>query len=401
MSKKFIVIYFGDWWDNRWRRRQQLAWRLAERQDVEKVYYIEFPVSIPELIKSIGGISYLGARDRWGHIFKHGFRSSLKKLEIITPVSLLPYFGPRFDFDKAFVRFFTSRLLRDVVKKESLAHRTVLWISHPFAINYIGKFNEELVCYDCTERFADFKEWGDNLRKKIAKDDIYITSKARLVFTQTTPVLLEKKKLNPNTHLVPNAVDYENFIRSGDKKIDLSDINAIKKPILGFIGIYNNKIDEELLIKAAEAYPNCSIVILGIYLRDTNFDRLARYDNVHYLGLKDFSEIPSYLEFFDVCLLPYKIDCDNRGGSPLKLFDYLASGKPIVSIKVSGTEDFGDVAILAENHEKFIEGINSALNDHELLTQLKRRMKAKENSWKIRADQVWGLIQSALGEVAK
>ncbi len=148
MRKKVIIIYFGDWWDDRWRRRQQLAVGLAEKQDVEKVYYVEMPTSMPELIKSICGIADTGVSKRWDRIFKHGFFYPLKKIEILTPISLMPYFGYRFDFDKAFVQFLTYLLLRNVIKKYYLTHKIVLWISHPFADHYMGRLNEDMICYD-------------------------------------------------------------------------------------------------------------------------------------------------------------------------------------------------------------------------------------------------------------
>jgi len=398
MSKKIVIIYFGDYWDDRWRRRQQLAMRLAQKHEIERVFYIEMPASIPELIKSLSGMAEQGVSERWKRILKHGLIYPLEKIEIVTPVSLLPYFGYRFNFDKTFVRFLTYRLLRNTIKQYSVTHKLILWVSHPFAADYIGKFNEDFVCYDCTEKFSEFEEWGTKLRETVEKNDIYITQKANLVFTQTTTVLLEKKKINQNTYLISNAVDYDNFSHICSPESYLSDIKAIRRPVLGFLGMYNNKIDGNLLTKVANTFPECSIVFLGINTRDGDFTILKNYNNVHYLGPKPFNQIPKYLQFLDVCLLPYKIEGNNRGGSPLKLFDYLASGNPIVSTKVSGTEEFGDVVTLAQNHEEFIDGIKSALSENDLSMQIKRKEKAKENSWEIKTDQIWSLIQKSLTE---
>jgi glycosyltransferase involved in cell wall biosynthesis len=373
-----------------------LAYHLSQKDDVSKLIYVEIPASVPELFKSIVGIAEPDIRDRWRRIILSNMYLSKGKIEIVTPFNFLSLYQYNMKWDRIFLKKLTLYAIKKLLKRFN-SEDIILWISHPFAIEYIGEFGEIKVCYDCTERFSEFKEWKTNVRTLIKINDSRIIEKADIIFTQTKFHLENIKEINPQTYLIPNAVDYNIYIQSNNREDLLSDIESIKKPILGFIGRYNSKyIDNVLMSKVAESFPDCSLVLIGSFIDYEDYKHFRGYRNFYLLGLKPLNQIPAYLQFFDVCLLPLKIEANKRMGSPLKLYDYLASGKPIVATKVSGTEDFGDVVFLAENHEEFIIGIKTSLNENDLSMHTKRIEKARENTWAHRTEQVWNIIQSAL-----
>lgn len=396
---KLTVLYFGDYWETgRCRRRQQLALRLSQRPEVEKVFYIEFPVSIGELLKMVVGAADPLAISRWQRVLRLGQHFSLGKIELITPICLAPFFRFSARADKAFVRWQETHLIHQILQ-ECEADGLLLWISHPFAGEHAGKLGESLLCYDCTEDFSGFLEWGVAVRQMAREKDLMLTRRADLIFVQTPAYLEEKRRLNSHTYLVPNGADLERFaLAEGDGPIP-ADIEGLPRPILGYVGTYNCRVDGHLLLKVAQAYQRGSLALVGGMQRDADAEEVAalrKMPNVHFLGEKPYDRVPDYLMHFDVCLIPFKTAQDNRRGSPSKLFDYLAAGRPAVSTSLSGVEDFTDVVKVAKDEDDFLSGVEAALRNSDPCAQDRRRVRAQAHSWEARAEQVWTLLKEVL-----
>ena len=195
---------------------------------------------------------------------------------------------------------------------------------------------------------------------------------------------------------MPNGADLQRF-ESVEQRPVPADIEKLPRPILGYIGTYNLRIDGQLLIKVAKSFPQGSLVFVGEIGGDADREEIAalrRTSNVHFLGERPYGQVPDYLLHFDVCLIPFISAQDNRRGSPLKLFDYLAAGRPVVSTAISGVEDFADIVHVAEDDHAFLAGIETALQDENPNEQDKRRMRGKANSWEARVLQMWELLRT-------
>jgi glycosyltransferase involved in cell wall biosynthesis len=399
MRDRLIIIYFGDYWETgRCRRRQQLALRLAQRPEVEKLLYIELPISLGELFKAVVGVGDHFAAARWRRVLRHGQRFSVGKIELITPICVVPFFRFVARPDTAFVHWQNTHLIRQALR-ESEADRLLLWVSHPFAAKHVGQFGESLLCYDCTEDFSSFLEWGVGVRWMARENDQTLTQQADLVLVQTPAHLGEKRRLNPHTYLVPNGADLERFASAEAITPAPVDIKGLPRPILGYVGTYNSRVDGRLLLKVAQNYPGGSLVLVGGVQRDADVEEavaLRNASNVHFLGEKPYDQVPGYLAHFGVCLIPFKVAQDNRRGSPLKLFDYLAAGRPVVSVALSGVEDFADMVYVAGDEHAFLKAIEAALGEAGSSLAIKRWERAQAHSWQAREEQVWGMLQEGL-----
>ena len=394
-KRKITLIYFSDYWDERWRRRQQLAYRFAQREDVRKVVCVEFPLPLTSFAKFLVYKADVEASARWERVTESGMGRSMLdgKLEILSPICAFPLFRRTLlsRLDKAFLRILTEVLIRRAISDIEDKSSILFWASHPFAADYIGKFNEAMICYDCTEKFSEFDFWV-TLRNEVEEKDSLLTQRADLIFVQAEPYLVEKKSLNPKTFLIPNAVDYDLFQNCLDMP-EPSDLKGIKRPILGYVGSINSRMDFELLRKTAQVYKDWSLVFIGDVSDSSLIKPIDGLKNDYFLGEKPYNILPSYLKEFNVCLMPYSI---NLMQSPLKLFDYLASGKPVVSTDIPGLRNFSDVIFVSKTEDEFIKNIGIAADDNNPSSVLRRKRRAKDNSWDVREEQVWDIIKREL-----
>ena len=392
MRNRLIIIYFsGDWWDERWRRRQQLACRLAQLEEVKQVIYIELPFSLMSLVKYPIDKN---ARRSWGRVLKSGFSWRYNdKVQVTTPMSVWPLFrlNKLSGLNALLCRRFTEFLIRRHLTDQDIC---ILWLGHPLVADYIGRFGEVLICYDHTENFSEYRPYSPKLRKRAGELNERITRKADLIFVQTEAQLIEKQRINPNTYLVPNAVDLALF--SNFSTFIPPDIKAIKKPILGYIGSMSYRLDLQLLTRLATQHLEWSLVLIG-QPDSKSLRLLGRYQNVHFLGEKPYNVLPGYLTWFDVSLIPYCVD-DLTYNNPLKLFDYLAIGKPIVSTAIPGVKGFEELITIAGNQDEFIGQVEWVLKNDDPDMVERRKEAAKLHTWDARIEQVWQLIQKQLSK---
>ena len=160
-----------------------------------------------------------------------------------------------------------------------------------------------------------------------------LTRRADLVITTAENLRASRAVLNPHTYHVANAADVAHFGRALDPTLPLpADIAAIPQPRIGVIGVHDERLDVEAIEAIALADPAWQVVLVGpVREGDVDEARLRALPNVHLLGDKPLAELPAYLKALDVALIPYKLNELTRNIFPLKLFEYLAGGVPVVS----------------------------------------------------------------------
>ena len=196
-----------------------------------------------------------------------------------------------------------------------------------------------------------------------------------------------------------NGVDYQHFHDINNKiKLDKQFVDIIEqnKPIIGYYGALASWFDYELVKFLAKQRPNYNVVLLGIKY-DDSFDKanLNQYANIYFLGPKNYDVLPNYASYFDICTIPFLINDITQATSPLKLFEYMALGKPIVTTAMNECKKYKSVMI-ANNKEEFIKKIDKALqiegnNCKEYFDVLKQ--EALENTWKSKAEKIIELLE--------
>jgi glycosyltransferase involved in cell wall biosynthesis len=203
--------------------------------------------------------------------------------------------------------------------------------------------------------------------------------------------------MNDNTHLFQSAVDDKLFsLLLNSKTHQPSDIASIRRPRIGVIGYLDGKVlDIALLCHIADTSPTWSLVLIGPKFRHLNeLEILHGRENVYFLGEKQHEEIPAYIGNLDVCMVPYRINKFTNNVSPLKLYEYMAAGKPVVSTNISDLTGFKDIIRISDSKEDFVREIALSLIEDSDELRDKRRKMAKENNWEKRLQFISGLIET-------
>lgn len=322
-----------------------------------------------------------------------GFRQEGENLFIYSPI-ILP-----FPYSRV-ARFINRRLLLKSLRRWMKAmefYNPIIWTFLPTgtALDIINNIDNKLLIYYC---IADFYELVDNMRK-VKKTESELIRNSDLIFVQGK-VLEEKcRALNDNVHVFPFGVNmevFENF--KNNVKDPPADIRNIKGPIIGYVGGVHKHIDFNLLRFIAQSHSEWSLVLVGPI--QTDIDQIDSLANVHLLGKKEFSELPYYINEFDVCIIPYEKSEYTLTVYPTKLNEYHALGKPVVSTDLPEVAKFNatneDLILLARTYKEFESDILKALLYPGDNLALKRIASAKNNNWIVRIQEMSILIEEAL-----
>jgi len=221
-----------------------------------------------------------------------------------------------------------------------------------------------------------------------------------VVFASSVAQFERRKPLNPHTYLIRNGCDFE-YIQS-QLAVDRvpEELQDLKRPIIGCVGVYDFKVDIELFVQLARSRPAWNFVLVGPWLRSTEeLKQLQALHNVMVIGRRPFEHIPVFLKQFDIGIIPWHITDSIANAFPLKLFEYLAAGLPVVSTKWPELARMEDVGIrFANDATGFVEAIEEELA-HDTEAKRRERMAiARNNSWSAKADEVWDIVSERLAE---
>lgn len=272
----------------------------------------------------------------------------------------------------------------------------VLWSYLPTFTGYFGKFNERLSVFDAVDNWQEHSAYT-RIKDRLKVNYQTIRSRANLIFT-TSEDLSKLFDTPANCFFVPNGVDFES-IKAAPRLTDRA-IASLQRPIIGYIGtIQEDRVDVELIRYLAQQNPQKSFALIGgIWpgLRQQINERLKPLPNIYFLGRKSFLERPQYLREFDVAIIPHKLNEFNRHTNPMKLYEYLAAGKPVVATPGPGLNEFKDLIYLAATPQEFNRAIITALQENnEELAQV-RQAAAAHQSWTVRANIMLEAIFSKL-----
>jgi glycosyltransferase involved in cell wall biosynthesis len=291
----------------------------------------------------------------------------------------------------------TAAILRRAARR--LPKPVVLWIYDPCSARLAKSCGEVFAVYDCVDDYAE--QAGSDLHRRalVAREDERAASTARLVFATTQDLYRRKRRLNSNTHLVPNAGDFPHFLQASDPDFQAAEIRNLTRPVLGFAGnLLRSKVDFELLEEVAAARADWTVLLIGPARPDSAeaLTRLTRLANVRWVGLKPYAELPAYVAAFDVGLIPYRANEYTRNCSPLKLYEYLAAGKPVVASGLPVLAGMEPDVVLAEGADDFISAVEAALAARGSEDRKRRMALAAENTWERRTERLLELVGEEL-----
>jgi glycosyltransferase involved in cell wall biosynthesis len=384
---QFGIIYFGnDWFAENRTSSHHVAERLSART---RVLYVDSPG--------------LRAPKANGRDLKKLCRKLLMALRRPRAVGdrLWQMSVPQIPFRRLpLVRSLNVALGRLLVKralKRLGFSRTVSWFAVPHPAFLANAFDETAVVYYCID---DYAALPDVDARAVAEMDAHLTSRADQVFVASSRMLEAKQLLQPATMLAPHGVDVALFQTASDPQLPMAPAaQRLKGPVVGFYGLIEEWIDLDLIADLAERRPHWTFLMIGRLAVDPG--RLRHRLNVVFVGPQPYRSLPTWAKAFDVAIIPYRQTRQVLNSAPLKLREYLATGKPIVAVPAPEIERFGDLVRIARGPDEFVGAIEDALVSDTEAERARRMAATATMTWDARIGEVVAIVERRIAEKTK
>ncbi len=288
---------------------------------------------------------------------------------------------------RKFNEWFVLFCLKRVAKRLGF-EQAILWFFLPHVGHVVGKLNEKMSIYYCVDEFVEMPGVETSA---LAKIEDHLLQKADLVFVTSKSMSEKKMRLNANTHYSPHAVSFNHFAKAQALGTAVpADISTFHGPMVGYIGMIDIWFDQELFRRVAERLNRYHFIVVGRVCVDIS--SLQRLSNVHFLGPRKFDDLPAYLQRFDVCIIPFKVNELTRHLNPIKLKEYLASGKPVVTTPLPDMEEVMDLIEIASDEQDFANKIEKALSENSSDHTKRRIERMRGDTWEARVEAISHVI---------
>ena len=347
MVEKPTILYFGNDWsgENRTSSHHVARW-LAARY---RVIYVECPgLRAP---KGTGrDLRKLATKLR---LALAGPRPQPEGLAVQTLLQIPLH---RFDWVRRANRELMRWSLRLLLRRLGV-RAPITWFVIPHVAGVVGRLGERLSVYYCIDDYASLPDVDAGAVR--AMDD-ELTRRADLVFVASETLLDHKRQLNPDTHVSPHGVDYAHFARAQDPDLPIpDDIATLARPIVGFFGLIERWIDLPLIDHLAERRPTWTFLMIGrVAVPEAD---APRRPNIVYLGPRPYASLPAYGKAFSAAIIPYHLTPQVLHANPIKLREYLAMGKPIVSVSTPEIDKFAAHVRIGRSREELLAHLDAAV----------------------------------------
>jgi glycosyltransferase involved in cell wall biosynthesis len=272
--------------------------------------------------------------------------------------------------------------------------RRLSWFAVPHPAALAGKVGDELVVYYVVDDYAALAQMDAS---RIQRLDDELTSRADVVFVCSQTLLNRKRELNRNVEYSPHGVDFELFSQAQDPATEIAEAaRGLRQPIIGYFGSIAGQIDLELIAYLAGQRKNWTFLLIGMASVDVG--AITALPNVHLPGPQPYESLPGWAKAFDVTIVPYRRDRFVLNSNPLKIREYLAAGKPVVSVRTPEIELLRDVLFLADSDEDFLHKIEQALEGETAEIRQTRMDAVRNSSWQACAERALGRVQKAFAD---
>lgn len=313
------------------------------------------------------------------------FKKVKKNLYVFQPGGFLPL-NKTWDFSQNISYKITKFILKKLLKKLKI-NDPILWFFYPEIFKKARKIKHSFSIYHLVDQYWQYPFYYPKKKDKLRAKKInqLAAKKSDLVLTSSLYLYQNFKPINTNTFLIENGAETE-FILKRIKQVKKKheDLKKIKPPIIGFVGNMSDfRFDFSLIKFLVKSLKNINFVLIGPSDQNKKIKELSlKFSNCFYLESKPFKQIPQYLKFFDVCIIPYKKNKYTKGVLPIKLFEYFAAGKPVVATNLYSLAPFKKLIYLADNKNEFVLKLKRALKEKSEKLRRKRRKIAKNHTWR-------------------
>lgn len=257
----------------------------------------------------------------------------------------------------------------------------ILWLTNPLHTEMLGTLGESHLVFDAVDNWMHHQNYRHR-RAELEENYRMIGERADCIFGVSEPLLRELFPTHPRAKCIPNGVDAALF--SPGVAVN-ARIASLPSPRIGYLGVIEERFDVDLVEGVAEGRPEFSLIIAGMIWNPLIRKRLLRHPNItlidHYVSGQD---VPALVNAFDVVMIPHLQNALTAGMNPMKIYEALALGKPIVSTPVPGVEMFPDLIRVAEGPENFAELLQEEYQTDSPEKRRARRERILHESWESR-----------------
>jgi len=376
-----VVLYAPPWRGPTRFSKHHLASYLARRG--ARVLYVEAPLT-PLSVKR--GRPFFGdLRQTFAEPRRVEERLWVKRYFLPIPYHAATPLTNRRAANRLGQRLLAPRLRRDIQRMGFT--RPLVIAGLPHAADVAPLLPKQLLVYHCADDFAHVRGFPTSLPCLEAD----LCRQADLVITTSETLSQSRRQWNPHTHWIPNAADVEHFATPARPA---SELYGVPRPIVGFVGGLSEWLDLELVASLARRRPDWSFVLVGPIGIDTTAVQACR--NVRLIGPRPYAHLPSYLAAMDVALIPFKRNEVTYHADPIKAYEYLAAGVPVVATDLPALRRLNSVVRLTGPVDGFATEISVALSEGREARRAERQAEAARHTWSSRFDEFWNLLEERL-----
>lgn len=395
-----VVVPFHDWKkcerEGFRTRDAHLMKEFGKHSLVEKMLVINRPISFSEII-----LFRRNWRVKHGKLLLHqnGYyltqvEEKIFTLDIVIPEIVQPLVMNRKWISYIFGRDKVAASVKEALKLLQMHESYALFAFEPLFVPLVKQLSPTIFVLDALDNllkhslYRNFPEINGYYE--------YCQEYAGLISANSLETTAWMNQKRSDATYIPNGVDVENF-NSGIEHPCPADVSLIQRPIVGYAGKMQDLFDVDLLLTVANAMPEVSFVCIGQQLNPKMVKPLWDRPNIHYLGDKHYNILPDYLAAFDICMIPADVS-RQHGGDPIKFYEYLAMGKPIVTTNIGGVSVFADlpqVKVVSDAAE-FIAALKHFLTLIQGGVKLPLVDLPREVLWSTKADFMINAIQQKI-----
>lgn len=386
-GENIICIANTSWFGNYAKSTVQIMARLAKHNNV---LFVEYPYTINDVISTLRGKQNAPIERMLG--IKKGLQLietdvESKVYDLVTPPAIPSFFLKNetiFNFIFSINTLIYKIVLKKTIKKLNFENPIIITAYNPFyGLSLIGKLKEKThiyYCYDGVES-GFFGKRIFNFEEKFSK-------KAKAIITTSDFLNAEKKRLNPNSFVVKNGVDFPVFEKYAKKEVFIRERKKV-----GFIGSLDPRFDIETVENAVKLLTDYDFEFTGDMRNQVLKSRLSTYSNVKFFDPIKPNDVPKILATYDVGIIPYIVNEVNKNIYPLKINEYLAVGVPLVMTPFAILPEFEGLVSISENKNDFVKKLQEEISN-DTKDKIEQRIKfAASNSWDARTESFSDIIE--------
>jgi len=373
MSEGYGIVVFSHLrWSFVWQRPQQFLSRFAERHPVLFIEEPDFTLEegqgpkfvLQKVAPNVTTAHLALPASRWGKPETADLQRELAQRAIRT------------------------------LNEEGAFDNPLLWYYSPMeALWAMDRIEGRGVVYDCMDELSQFV----GAPPELLECERQVMERADVMFTGGYELWMKKSQQHPNVHFFGCGVEFEHFSKAQDTSLPVPvDVRDLKRPIIGWFGVVDERVDYDLLRRIAEMRPEWSFVLVGPVVK-VDPATLPQAPNIHWLGGRDYKVLPDYCRAYDVCMMPFALNEATQYINPTKALEYLATAKPVVGTPVADVvRGYSGIVDIAGTPEEFVAAIERALTSPNEEAIRQGVEKARDAGWECTVAKMQDLIDEAV-----